>query len=124
MLDAPGGGATSMMVGVGSFSDSAVNAVEGTNGTNMAPGSMLITVNTNGAFFNSGPSSTVGYGVPSWITGGSPAGQALILLHELAHAVGAAGFNNNDYGDAQAETQNNNLVLKNCGDIINLLGNH
>ena len=124
MLDAPGGGATSMMVGVGSFSDSAVNAVEGTNGTNMAPGSMLITVNTNGAFFNSGPSSTVGYGVPSWITGGSPAGQALILLHELAHAVGAAGFNNNDYGDAQAETQNNNLVLKNCGDIISLLGNH
>jgi RHS repeat-associated protein len=124
MLDAPGSGATAMMVGVGSFSDNAVNAMAGTGGTNLTPGSMLITVNTSGAFFNSGPASSVGYGVPSWITGGSPAAQALILLHELAHVVGAAGFNNNDYGNATAEKNNNTLVMRNCGDIVNLLGNH
>jgi hypothetical protein len=78
---------------------------------------MLITVNTNGAFFNS--SVSVGYDVPAWITGGSNAAQALILLHELAHDLNAAGFNQNDAGNAAAEGQNNQLVLQNCGNVIN-----
>jgi hypothetical protein len=124
MLNAPGGGATAMMVGVGSFSDVTVNAVASASGTNLAPGSMVITVNTNGAFFDSGPNSSVGFDVPSWITGGTPAAQAEILLHELAHNVGAAGFNQNDYNNPVAEGENNVKVMQNCGNIVNLLGDH
>jgi hypothetical protein len=118
----PGG---QMMVGVGSFSDNGTNAVAGTNGTNMTPGSMLITINTNGAFFNS--SAGVGYGVPSWIQAASAAEQGLILLHELAHLVEAAEFvqndgplNNPNYVNNQKT--NNQLVMQNCGSIINSLG--
>jgi hypothetical protein len=124
MLDAPGSGATAMEVGVGSFSPNTVNAVAGTNGTNLAAGSMLLTVNTNGAFFNSGPNSSVGYGVPSWITGGTPAAQAQILLHELAHDIGAQGFIQNDSTNIQAQTANNEMVTQNCGAIVSLIGNH
>jgi hypothetical protein len=81
-------------------------------------------VNTGGAYFNSGLNESVGYGVPSWITGGSAAAQAEILLHELAHDVGAAGFIQNDYSSSTAQSTNNGLVMKNCGDIVNLVGNH
>ena len=117
MLNTPPPGTTlTSAVGVGSFSDSTVNAVAGISGTNL-PAGMLITVNTNGAFFNS--SVSVGYDVPAWITGGSNAAQALILLHELAHDLNAAGFNQNDAGNATAEGQNNQLVLQNCGNVIN-----
>jgi len=124
MLDAQGSGAKAMMVGVGSFNSDTVNAVPGTSGTNLAAGSMLIIVNTSGAYFNSGPNETVGYGVPSWITGGSPAAQAEILLHELAHDVGAAFFIQNDYNNPTAQATNNGLVMKNCGDLVDLVGNH
>jgi hypothetical protein len=84
---------------------------------------MLITVNANGAFFNSGPSSSAGYGLPSWITAGSAGAQAEILLHELAHDLGAAGFQadgplSNGSPNADAQTTNNQLVLKNCGDVV------
>jgi hypothetical protein len=95
----------------------------------LTPGSMLITVNLNGAFFNSGPSSFVGYGLPSWITGGTNAAQAEILLHELAHNIGAAGFPadgplRNGAPNIQAQTANNQLVMQKCGDIVNLAGGH
>jgi hypothetical protein len=116
-----------MMVGVGSFSGSGTNAVAGTNGTNMTPGSMQITINTNGAFFNA--SAGVGFGVPSWILADSPAEQGLILLHELAHGLGAPNFIQNDgpingQPNVQAQTTNNQLVMQNCGSIINSLGGH
>ena len=81
MLDEPGTGATMMAVGVGAFSTTD-NAVAGSAQTDLSVGA-LITINVNGAFFNSGPSSFVGYGVPSWITGGTDAAQTEILLHEL-----------------------------------------
>ena len=107
-----------MMVGVGSFSDATTNAVAGTNGTNLTPGSMLITVKVDGAFFNSNVSA--GYGLPSWITGGSAAAQGEILLHELAHDVGASGFINGDLSPAD-QTKNHQMVMDNCGSVINLL---
>ncbi len=118
MLNTPGSGATAMMVGVGSFSPSGDNAAAGTGGTNLTPGSMLITVNVNGAFFKPGPSTAVGYGVPSWITGGTDAAKALILLHELAHDLGAAGFDQNDGDNPAAQAANNSLVMQNCGDVV------
>jgi len=94
MLDVPGSGATTMGVGVGAYSTKD-NANAGSTGTNL-PAGATITVNTNGAFFQSGPSTDVGYGVPSWITGGSNAAQALILLHELAHNLDIVDYNQND----------------------------
>ncbi len=112
MLDAPGSGATMMAVGVGSFSKAGYNAVAGTAGTNLPTG-MLITVNLNGAFFNSGPASSVGFGIPSWIKGGTPAAQAEILLHELAHdIIGAPSFQDdgplpNGQPNVPAQTANN-----------------
>jgi hypothetical protein len=125
MLDVPGSGATMMAVGVGAFS-TAENAFSGSAGSNV-PAGTLITVNTNGAFFDSGPSTAVGYGVPSWITGGSDAAQALILLHELAHNLGAAGFEDDGAlpdgsPNINAQTQNNQLVMKNCGGVVNQAG--
>ena len=101
---------------MGNFSSS-INAFAGTFGTNLAVGA-LITVNVQGAFFNSGPSTSVGYAIPSWITGGSTAAQAEILLHELAHNVNANGFVPNDNGNAAAQSTNNTLVMQNCGNLI------
>jgi RHS repeat-associated protein len=120
MLDAPGSGATMMAVGVGSFGNNADNAVEGSLGTNL-PSGMLITVNVNGAFFNAGPSTAVGFGLPSWIQGGSAAAQGEILLHELGHVVNASGMQS-DKGNNDAEARNNQLVMQHCGDIVNALG--
>ena len=84
---------------------------------------MLITVASNGAFFNSGPSTSVGFGLPKWITGGSGAAQAEILLHELAHDLGAAGFLDdgplpNGMPNISAQTTNNGLVMQNCGGVV------
>jgi uncharacterized protein RhaS with RHS repeats len=117
ILDVPGSGATAITAGVGSFTSS-INGFAGTAGTNLTPGSALITINLNGAFFNSGPSTSVGYGIPSWITGGSNAAQAEILLHELAHDLSAAGFLNDDANSTANQTTNNSLVLQNCGDVV------
>ncbi len=123
MLDVPGTGATMMAVGVGSFSTND-NAVDGISGTNLPQG-MLITVNSNGAFFNSGPSQFVGYGIPSWINGGTNAAQSEILLHELAHDVGAPGFQSDGplpdgSPNVSAQTANNQLVMQNCGNVVDL----
>jgi hypothetical protein len=85
---APGSGATMMAVGVGTF-PAGTNAVASISGTNLPVGT-LITVASNGAFFNAGVNP--GFGLPRWVAGGSNAVQAAILLHELAHDLGAAGF--------------------------------
>jgi hypothetical protein len=116
MLDMPGSGAPGVLVGVGNISGGA-NAVEGSAATGV-PSGTLITVALNGAFFQSGSSATVGYAVPNWITGGSLAAQMLIVIHELAHVDEVPGFDPNDNGSPAAQTNNNNLVMKNCGDAI------
>lgn len=87
-----------------------------TNGTPIAglPADASITVNTNGAFFNSG--FTVGSGNTQY-TGGTLQAQIFILVHELAHLVGAAGFQS-DAGNSSAVASNNALVQKNCGSQI------
>jgi len=74
------------LVGVGTFSSSTINAVSGNVGTNLPDGTALITVNSNGGYFNS--SAGVGVGV-SEVNAGSPRAQLLILLHELAHLTQA-----------------------------------
>ena len=73
-----------------------------------------ITVNSNGAFFNS--AYTVGSGKTQY-TGGTLQAQAFILLHELAHEVNALGFLP-DAGNSKAEATNNQLVQQNCGSEV------
>ena len=122
-LDVPGSGGTMMAVGVGTFNSNTVNALASSPKGSNLPAGMLITVNANGAFFNSGPSSSVGYGIPSWIQGGTSAAQVEILLHELAHLVSAANFLDdgplaNGSPNVDAQTTNNKLVMHNCGDVV------
>jgi hypothetical protein len=71
-----------------------------------------ITVNANGAFFNA--TQTIG---PKAYTGGTFAAQAFILLHEIAHQVGASGFVS-DAGNPAAVKANDALVNKNCGSLL------
>jgi hypothetical protein len=73
-----------------------------------------ITVNASGAFFDS--AFSVGSGNTQY-TGGTVQAQAFILLHELAHEVGAAGFLP-DAGIPKNEASNNALVQRNCGKEI------
>jgi hypothetical protein len=70
-----------------------------------------ITVNTNSAFFNSAYS--VGSGGTQY-KGNTLQAQSFILLHELAHEVGAKGFLP-DLGSSKNISSNNNLVQTNCG---------
>lgn len=121
MLDAPGSGATMMAVGVGAF-PGGTNAVASNTGTNL-PDGVLITVATNGAFFNAG--ANPGFGLPGWVAAGSNAVQAEILLHELAHDLSAAGFQadgplQNGNPNVAAQTANNGLVMEKCGGVVNL----
>jgi hypothetical protein len=46
----------------------------------------------------------------------------MILLHELAHLLGAAGFQD-DYGNTLAGNQNNALVKQNCQGTLNAAKN-
>ena len=111
---------TTDSVGVGNFSNPAVNAVFGTAGTNLpTDGSALLTVNLNGAYFNS--QAGVGWGVTG-INAGSSQAQLFILLHELAHGTNAAGFQSNDSGQA-IQTQNNQLLMRNCAGFIKSVSN-
>ncbi len=110
--------ATGVAVGVGNFSDPNINALAGTFGTNIIPaGSMQITVNSAGAFFNG--NVPVGPGVPQTILGDTSAAQAEILIHELAHIMNAFASSGSDYGNNYLEQQNNQAVMDNCGQVIN-----
>lgn len=104
---------STMKVGVGVFSDNSTNAVAGTGGTNLVPGSMSITVNVNGAFFNANAGPMYGTTVPP----GTFEAQVFILLHELAHITEAAGFRGRDNNPVD-QTWNNQLVLENCGATV------
>jgi RHS repeat-associated protein len=79
------------------------------------PPDSTITVNSNGAFFNS--AYTVGALGSTQYLGGTLQAQVFILLHELAHEVGAAGFLP-DAGNQANQNSNNALVQKNCGKQI------
>lgn len=107
------------LVGVGNFSDPLTNAVAGTTGTNLAVGSAFLTVNLNGAYFNSGAS--VGAGV-SGINGGSDQAKLFILLHELGHLTGAQDFVDGD-NIGYYQRRNNALLMSHCGDFIKSVGN-
>lgn len=105
--------------GYGVLNSSTTAAFVGTNNTDGTPIAGLpanasITVNSNGAFFNS--AYTVGSGFVQY-TGGTLQAQIFILVHELAHEVGAAGFQP-DAGNPSAGASNNALVQKNCGSQI------
>ncbi len=78
------------------------------------PSNATITVNSNGAFFSS--NFQVGSGSTEY-AGGTLQAQAFILVHELAHAVGATGFKP-DNGSPTNQASNNALVQKNCGSQI------
>jgi hypothetical protein len=111
---------TTDSVGVGNFSNPGVNAVYGTAGTNLpTDGTALLTVNLNGAYFNA--NAGVGPGVVG-INAGSSQAQLLILLHELAHATDAAGFQTNDSGQT-IQAQNNQLLMQNCAGFIKSVPN-
>lgn len=82
------------------------------------PVTAAFTVNSNGAFFNSG--FTVG---PKQYQGGTVQAQLFVVLHELAHmlqtnGLGAPGFQN-DFGNAAAGRSNDGLIDNHCGDLIN-----
>ena len=79
------------------------------------PADAAFTVNDNGAFFSAGQS--VG---PRSYQGGTLRAQAQILIHELAHILGAAGVKS-DFNDAKAGRANDELVDKKCGKLIRSL---
>jgi hypothetical protein len=111
---------TTDSVGVGNFNNPAVNAVYGTAGTNLPTnGTALLTINVNGAYFNK--NAAVGPGAVG-INAGSSQAQLFILLHELAHATDAAGFQENDIGQA-IQAQNNQLLMQNCAGFIKSVSN-
>jgi RHS repeat-associated protein len=95
------------LLGVANFNPS-IAAFTGTAGTDLPDGAAAIVVNNNSAFFNSGYSTDQGK-----ITGGSAKAQVFILLHELAHALGAKDFQS-DYGNKDAGKANDSKIESNC----------
>jgi RHS repeat-associated protein len=108
-----------VFAGVANFNTNSVAAVAGEGGTDMPDGQALLTVNINGAFFNSAYSVSTASGTT--YTGGSAQAQGMILLHELAHLTGAQGFTSND-NNTTASNANNQLVSQHCQGILNTLG--
>jgi len=91
--------------GVGDFSSSGTsvtNAIAGAPASTGLPAGALLTVNADGAFFSA--SATTGY--QGDISGGSDLAKAFILLHELGHLTGAAGFQSNDSGSTKQAIAN------------------
>ena len=76
------------------------------------PPGAAFTVNSNGAFFN----ATFQTGHRNY-RGGTLRAQATILIHELAHTVGAAGFQS-DLNNTMAGRANDKLVDQNCREFI------
>jgi hypothetical protein len=81
----------------------------------LVPG-QSITINNLGAFYNSSGTTNLG-----GMKGGTPAAQAYILLHEIAHLIngqgGAAGFGD-DYQSTKKGDANDRLLNKNCAKTI------
>jgi hypothetical protein len=108
--------------GYGTFNQNSVAAFAGqvnADGTPVGvPSTAALTVNANGAFFqaNATAGSRFKVGTPGYI-GGTLQAQATILIHELAHILGAAGFQP-DAGNATAGSANDKLVNQDCGKLI------
>jgi hypothetical protein len=99
-----------VLIGHGQFNP-LIAAFTGNNSkqTNL-PAGYAITVNNAGAFFNSQ------YKVGG-LAGGSGRAQVHILLHELAHFLNAAGFQD-DFNNSRAGISNDRLVKKHCGKMV------
>jgi RHS repeat-associated protein len=75
------------------------------------PITAAFTVNSNRAFFTKANSKGQAWSVrPRGFSGGTLQAQASIVIHELAHILGAAGFKS-DWGDSKAMQSNDKLVL-------------
>jgi hypothetical protein len=114
------GDPNSGFIGHGTF-DVGVSAFTGNNPnqTDVLAG-YGITVNDAGVFFKAsanGANLTVG-----GYTGGTGQAQVFILLHELAHLLGAAGFQD-DFGNKLAGNQNDALVKQKCQQTLNAVPN-
>jgi hypothetical protein len=81
------------------------------------PDGTLITVNLGGAFLAAFSNGQQLPAVGGQYNPGTPAAQAAILIHELAHQLMPAGFQN-DFRDQAAVNSNDALVSKNCGKLI------
>jgi RHS repeat-associated protein len=103
-------------IGHADFDNRYVSAFTGNNRRQTdAPAGFAITVNRQGAFFYGSfwdgrvmrPLTSGGF------AGGTSQAQVFILLHELAHSLGAAGFQA-DFGDEAAGRANDSLVREHC----------
>jgi hypothetical protein len=114
------GGSYGVGTVVGSPTTAAFVGTNNADGTPTGiPSGTNFTVNSGGAFFNSGQTVS---GAGASYTGGSSQAQAFILIHELAHLLELPNFSPNDAGSSgaaiQAERDNNNMVQVNCGQQI------
>ncbi|MSV28820.1 MAG: hypothetical protein EXQ52_08745 [Bryobacterales bacterium] len=102
--------------GHGVFNDNATAAIAGSRNADGTPTGVPVTasftVNDNGAFF----SNKFRVGAREYVGGGLGA-QAAIPIHELAHIVGAKGFQS-DFGKKDAGIANDKLVDKSCRKLI------
>jgi hypothetical protein len=85
------------------------------------PVDVSITINSQGAFFNRTAANGGAFSVgPRGYAGGSIQAQAQILIHEIAHTLGVAGFKS-DFGNPAAVRENDASVDKHCGRLIRSL---
>lgn len=93
------------LVGHSKF-DSRLAAFVGIGGTDLEDGSAVLVINRAAAFFRPG---TYVSGLP----GNTARVRLHILLHEMAHILGAKGFKS-DYGSAQAVAANDKMIASKC----------
>ncbi|HTV60668.1 MAG TPA: kelch repeat-containing protein [Verrucomicrobiae bacterium] len=90
---------------------------------NGLPTGIALTVNDAGGFFNTNAPDGPPYnGVqfklgPHHYLGNTLRAQAATLIHEVAHQITVAGFQD-DFGNNKAEEANNKAVVTNCGQLI------
>jgi len=90
-----------------------IAAFTGTGQTNIPADYAAVVINDQGAFFRRRAPGGGVFEVGGKYVGGTTVAQAFILLHELAHGVGAPGVKP-DYGNMEAGRRNDKLVLKHC----------
>ncbi len=108
--------------GSGAFSVNSVAAFAGTvnadGSSTGVPDTAALTVNTNGAFFNATATGGGAFSVgTAGYAGGTLQAQATILIHELAHILGAPYFQP-DFGNSDAGKANDGYVNAFCGRLI------
>jgi RHS repeat-associated protein len=113
-----------VLIGHGDFDVSTVAAFYGNNPKQTdLPEGYAITVNRTGAFFNAeiNVGGTMKAATVAGSLGGSNQAQVAILIHEIAHFLGAPGFKS-DFGDPAAGRDNDNLLRQKCGRTIGAAG--